>query len=403
MSQSKLIRYILFGCGMMGVSVILIYTVAVADVSFPGSTRLRSALFAKPTIVGRKPGITPSQRELIQMFPEHIQAYAMYDMTAKEALVDLKDWLYENKVKLPLFENKLEKENPKQTKVCLFAASARRSNSPFSYIIQAISAILNRMDYARHKDDVYVHVFNVDADPDEHVDIQTIRHLVPVTNIKAPYSIPNIPRKYQENLDFALILRKITTMNCQYPIIIEDDALPAEYWVDAVFRAISQLESRHPHDNISVPAPTAVMYPTAQVPKKGPWLAMKLYCAREVLPSTPPAGLSEYFQRWNSVAITLNPTMLIEIAQHLERNVYEARFDFSRAIAKDDDVAVYVANKGYAGYCYEPVVFQHTGVYSSIVNRDTDKSAVNYWYMKSHYFESEGKPIVFNQTLWEQN
>ena len=388
--MSKLVRYALFGCGFIAVSVIIVYTIAVADVSFPGSSRLRSALFAKPTIDGRKAGVTPAQRELIAMFPEHLQQYAMYDFTAKEALVDLKDWLYENRVKLPLFENKLTKSNPNPTKVCLFAATARRTNSPFSYIVQAISGILNRMDYAKHKDNVYIHVFNVDAHPDDHADVQTIRHLVPVTNIKAPYSIPNIPRKYQENLDFALILRKITTMNCEYPIIIEDDALPAEHWVDSVLRAISQLEERHPRNN------------TALDPNiSKPWLAMKLYCAREVLPATPPTGLTDYFQRWNSVAITLNPTMLIEIAQQLEKNVQDAKYDFGRPIAKDDDVAEYVAYKGYAGYCYEPVVFQHTGVYSSVVDRQTDKGAVNYWYMKSHYFESEGKPIVFNQTMWQ--
>jgi len=392
--MSKIVRYALYGCGFVAVSVLLVYTIAVADVSFPGSSRLRSALFTKATIEGRKSGVSPAQRELISMFPEHLQQYAMYDFTAKEALVDLKDWLYENKVKLPLFENKLEQSNPRSTKVCLFAATARRTNSPFSYIVQAISGILNRMDYARHKDDVYIHVFNVDAHPDEHIDVQTVRHLVPVTNIKAPYSIPNIPRKYQENLDFALILRKITTMNCQYPIIIEDDALPAEYWVDSVMHAISQLEQRHPKNSSS----SAVVSNQPVVSK--PWLAMKLYCAREVPLSTPPTGLTDYFQRWNSVAITLNPTMLIEIAEQLEKNVYDAKTDFSRPIAKDDDVAEYVAYKGYAGYCYEPVVFQHTGVYSSIVERQTDKGAVNYWYMKSHYFASEGKPIVFNQTLW---
>lgn len=392
--MSKLIRYALFACAFALFTVLLYYTLFVSDLVFPGLSRLKSSLVEKPTVQNKNTPVSATQRELIEMFPEHLQIYAMYDLTAKSALVDLKDWLYENKVKLPLFENKLD--NPissNSTKVCVFAATTRRTNSPFSYITQAISALLNRMDYARHKDDVYIHVFNVDANPEDHVEVQTIRNLVPVTNIKAPYHIPFIPRKYQENLDFALILRKISTMNCLYPIIIEDDGLPAENWVDKVFRAIDQLEKRHP--------PVSPKSTSLRSQIKPPWLAMKLFCARENPPATPPNGLTDYFQRWNSVAITLNPTMLIEIAERLEKNVFDADHDFSRSIAKDDDVAIYVEQKGYAGYCYEPVIFQHTGVYSSVVDRTSDKNAVNYWYMKSHFFESEGIPIRFNKTLWE--
>jgi hypothetical protein len=393
----KLVRYVSYFCGLIFAAIIVYYIISSTELSFPGSSRLRSALFAQPSDEPRSSGVSPTQRELIQMFPEHLQMYAMYDLTAKSALVDLKDWLYDNKVELPLFQNKLEHPtDSKPTKVCLFAATARRTKSPFSYIIQAISALLNRMDYVKHKEDVYIHVFNVDANPDKHRDVEKIRNLVPVTNIKAPYHIPHIPRKYQENLDFALILRKISTLNCLYPIIIEDDGLPAEHWVDQVFRAIDQLEERQGNLSNATNFPTL----THRLPK--PWLAMKLYCAREKPPKTPPTGLSDYFQRWNSVAITLNSSMLIEIAQQLEKNVYEAKFDFSRPIAKDDDIAIYVEKKGYAGYCYEPVVFQHTGVYSSVVDRQTDKGAINYWYMKSHYFESEGKPIVFDETMWKE-
>jgi hypothetical protein len=70
-------------------------------------------------------------------FPEYLAKYAIYDSSAKKALLDLQNWLFENKQPLPLFQNLLsvEKSHQSQTnpRVCVAVVSANRDGSPFSY------------------------------------------------------------------------------------------------------------------------------------------------------------------------------------------------------------------------------------------------------------------------------
>ena len=99
--------------------------------------------------------------------PKYLAKYFMYDLTAKEALFEMNAWLYENTCSLPLFEDRLaaDYKNTKSPKICISVTSARRQGSPFSYVAQAVSSLVNRMNFKAHKEDVYIHVFNVDSEP----------------------------------------------------------------------------------------------------------------------------------------------------------------------------------------------------------------------------------------------
>ena len=237
--------------------------------------------------------------------PDYLQKYFMYDSTAKKALFELSAYLYENHVPLPLFSNRLEAEynNDKSPKICVSVATARRQGSPLASVAQAISSLITRMNFPAHKDDIYIHVFNVDSRPEEHTDVDLIRHLVPVTNIKVSIESndPNfpIPSHYHENLDNAQIMRHLHDIGCEYPIMIEDDALAAENWVNSVLLAIAQLEAR----------------------KKNDWLAIKLFVARSSYPKLTSRGINLYDPRFNTVAVLYNRELLLEFAQAIESMV----------------------------------------------------------------------------------
>jgi hypothetical protein len=318
--------------------------------------------------------------------PDYLQKYFMYDSTAKQALFELNAWLYENHVPLPLFANRLAAgyDNSKSPKICVSVATARRQGSPLASIAQAISSLITRMNFAAHKDDVYIHVFNVDSRPEEHTDVDLIRNLVPVTNIKVSIKSddPNFPIKshYHENLDNAQIMRHLHDIGCEYPIMIEDDALAAEDWVNSVLLAIAQLEAR----------------------KKNDWLAIKLFVARSSYPKLTSRGINLYDPRFNTVAVLYNRSLMLDLAQAIESMVNHtvAMKDHSLHSPKDLFLDQYSREHQFLIQAFEPVIFQHTGVYSSVSDRTPDEDSVKSWIMYSKYFESDGKPIVFDKLNW---
>ena len=69
---------------------------------------------------------------------------------------------------------------------------------------------------------------------------------------------------------------------------------------------------------------------------------------------------------------------------------------------KDLLANAFAATHNLGMLAFEPVIFQHTGVYSSVTNRKIDKESVSNWIMFSEYFEAKGKPVVFDPTLWSE-
>ena len=327
-------------------------------------------------------------------FPDHLDEYVMYDLSAKNALLEMHQWLHAHEYPIPLFTDKFQETLSRDSqgpKVCVAITTANRPHAPFSYLIQTLSALLNRMNYAKYKDEVYIHVFNVDEG--EHEEVKVASQFVPVTNLKVTESIrKKLPRKYQENLDNADVLRRMHSLNCQYPLFIEDDALAKENWMDSVMLAIRQTEQYQFEGKAIAPI------------LANPWLMVKLYCAREESPHlAPKEGVNTgYFQRWNTVAMMFNQEYVLNVSNHLEGVVQNAitREKFDLPIAKDEDIDNWRRKTGLTGMCFEPVIFQHTGVFSSVVDRFPDRNSVNLWYMKSKFFKSEKKPVLFNESDW---
>lgn len=233
-------------------------------------------------------------------------------------------------------------------------------------------------------DDVYIHVFNVQNLSLPHKDVEAVADLVPVTRTKGklPKNIllPMIPQ-FAEAHDHREAMRVFKKMGCQYPILIEDDALPQEGWLDMVRKAIDQLEKRGTD-----------------------WFVVKLYVSHEPgyeRKNTKYVGITDYDQTFNGVAMMYNPRHMLEYGDalvHHTREVMAGRLDKKLYQFKDTYMNIYQKESGLNVLAFEPPVFQHTGIHSSVNARPQNTFP---WYMESREFVSQDLPIVFNATMWE--
>ena len=303
-----------------------------------------------------------------------LEKYALYDSSAKQALGELQRFIVERNLSVPLFALDGEKK-----KVCIAITTARRVNSPYSYLVQAVVSLIARMPYMARRGDVYIHVFNVDHKPETHPDVALLQGLVPVTNVKVavPQSKQPLPskyqqRKFQEALDHSEMVQTVAGWDCELPILLEDDALAGDGWLAGVDLASTQLAD---------------------------WFLVKLFTARRGKYPSRPAGITNYDQGFNGVALMMNPKYLSVFAEEQRREVLETirSHDFDRFEAKDLFLNDFRRKHGLKMQAFEPSLFQHTGVFSSFHARDMHHFA---WYMEARNFASDKKPIVFNQSLF---
>ena len=348
-------------------------------------TKMRGPTESRPSLVDQQ--VAESLRRVTSMtFPDYLRVHALYDTSSKRALLELRKAIKSKNISLPLFVNKLDTSTPvTPPKICVSIATARRKGAPFSYLLQSISGLLNRMNYVKYKNDVYVHVFNVDNEPEKHQEIEWIRDLVPVTNLKVPIQ-PNgdfpIQTHYHENMDTAHIVREFYRIGCEYPILIEDDALATTNWVDSVMDMIQDLSSGR-YSNVN-------------------WFGVRLFVARSFYPQLQRRGINDFDPMFNMVAVLLNRKHMLPFADAMEEKVrvtMEAK-NHELHLPKDLVMDQYKTNHGLKVLAYEPVIFQHTGVYSSVSNRTIDESNVNTWIMFSKYFEAAGEPVRFQDSFW---
>lgn len=284
----------------------------------------------------------------------------------------------------PLFQDLSQLNVKSNPKVCLGIQSAGRAASPINYLEQTVGALLARMSFPF--DDVYIHVFDVDPGEQGHKGIAAVSDLVPVTKTKGELpppdeiEVPMVPQ-FAESHDHREAMRVFDRIGCQYPILIEDDALPQEGWLDNVRKAIEQLEKRGTD-----------------------WFVVKLYVAREPhngrLDPTY-VGITDYDQTFNGIALMYNAKHMLEYGDELvqhTRDVMSGRLDKKFYEFKDTYMNVYKIKKGVKIEAFEPPIFQHTGIYSSVNVRPLDEFPFG---KESDEFSSQGKPIVFNPTLWQ--
>lgn len=135
-----------------------------------------------------------------------------------EALTDLRAW---KTTKGPLFDR------PEAKKICVgvisYESGVRRTTE------MTLGALLSRM-HASQQDRIRVVLFNAD----DNEEAERVSDLVRVEDVDYPEHYPKrrwvIQKKAKRLLDHALILRKLYKMNCEYALVLGDDAVAGEDW-----------------------------------------------------------------------------------------------------------------------------------------------------------------------------
>lgn len=313
---------------------------------------------------------------------ERLKINDMYFQTAMSALAMFRDDLNRKNVPLPLFLDRSLPENrpSSPTEVCVGVLTSRRISSPYAYIKQAISSLLVRMNLP--DPDVYIHVFNVDSFPQSHSEISEIRDLVPVSNLKArkPEALlkVEIPQKFQESLDYGETFRTMKRMMCRNILIVEDDAIASDDWVNRIREALTQLDAQPD------------------------WFLVRLYAVRKTV-RIPKGlkGITDFDQGYGTVAVMINSNHVDDFADSMERAVVASITGETYFEAKDLFISDYKWSTGLPVQALEPSIFQHTGMYSSLVVRNLDPDAKINRGMYARNFVSENVPITFNESRLE--
>ena len=310
---------------------------------------------------------------------ERLKVNDMYYQSAMSAFSMFRDAIKRKDAPLPLFNDRSFAENRPSypTELCVGIITARRISSPYSYLKQSVSSLLVRMNLPDPR--VYIHVFNVDSSPQLHSEISDINDLVPVSNLKArkPAAIydTHIPSKFQEALDYGETFRTMKRMMCSNILILEDDAIASENWVERTREALKQLRAQPD------------------------WFLVRLYAVRKTI-RIPKGleGITNFDQGYGTVAVMINGDHVDEFADSMDRAVVASIKDDIYFEAKDLFISDFKRSSGLPVQAFEPAVFQHTGTYSSLVVRNLDPDAKINRGMYARNFVSEKVPITFNET-----
>jgi hypothetical protein len=310
--------------------------------------------------------------------PERIETFKIYEESSRKALGDLNDYSSEMNITIPLFTDRTTNSSNvtlgSTPSLCVGILTSRRLNSNKSYLVQLVGSLVARMDIPP-QEDVYMHVFNVDTEPEKHTEVEWISNFLPVTNLKARHKLANgfnLTVKQQEALDYASAFRIFGKMGCKNSLMLEDDAFASENWMDQVRDALNQL-SQQPD-----------------------WFLVRMYATRNF--ARVPRGaqkLYTYDQGYGTVAVLLNGNYVDVFATALESHVIDSLNGKVEFLPKDAYMSVHSRENKMPLQTFEPVVFQHTGIHST-VNNDRHLSTSVPLYMSARNFKSEGKPVIFH-------
>jgi hypothetical protein len=306
------------------------------------------------------------------MSDEHLAVFEMYDDTAAKAYGELKEWLNERNDP-PLFA-----QSGEGTKLCVGIITARRVNSMVLYLRQMMTALLVRT-YIPNPE-IYMHIYNVDEKPEKHTEIDFFRKWFNVTNIKSPkpdFGADRFTSQIQESLDYSIIMRDLLAKGCRNSLLLEDDALPNQHWLEETLDAIEFLDNR----------------------KNTEWFVVRLFVARwRGFYPKPPPRITSYDQGFNTVAILMNGAHMKRFADEMDTAVFNYLKGSGPFFeAKDIFMGQFKRSSGLPIESLEPGPFQHTGLSSSRGARNI--RSFN-WYMGSKNFQAENIPIEFDPKKW---
>jgi len=297
-------------------------------------------------------------------FEERKQTFDMYESTSKTSLDYLRKFLGSQG---PLFA--VPESSPH---LCVGILTAQRRQSGKAYLVQLVGSLLTRMHLP--SPNTYMHVFNVDPNPESHTEVSKVSDLLPVSILKGSHASTkdkSLTVKQQEALDYVAAMRYFDSLHCQHSLLLEDDAFASDRWVEQIQDALRQVQDTFQN-----------------------WLFVRLYMTR-VFARVPRGPQRIYkYDHYGTVAVLFSGRRMMEFANALERHVIDTLDDVSKFLPKDALLSVYSRDFHIPALTFEPVVFQHTGIHSTVNDRTLNKDFPPY--MSARNFPSEGLPVVFN-------
>ena len=152
----------------------------------------------------------------------------------KSALLTLKDLQIKSK-------NKKMYSSSKHTKYCLGILHVPRPHK--DYLIQGVTALLTRNKYSPDKLKMFIYDVKPESDRNPG-DIEALENLIQVVKRESteeylPFDM--IAPNY-ETAHYVDVLRHLSAQQCDYHIVLEDDALPSFNWLDKIDEAIGKIE-----------------------------------------------------------------------------------------------------------------------------------------------------------------
>ena len=303
---------------------------------------------------------------------ELMKKLSVYDASAKSSMDQIQEWTAREGSSLPLFPNLIENPDAsRKPNICVGIQTSLRPNSPFSYLRQTVAAMLARMDFPS-TDEVYIHAFGLKGKGG----LASVSALIPVTEVDLA-DARTMRTVLQQSRLHARVLRQLQGIGCQHIVMLEDDALATFDWVDRVKDAITQANARHID-----------------------WLMVKLFTARPPGDRAWTRGLNSYDQRFGAVAYLINNAHVTAFADMLDAAVADAQA--GNAVRPEVDLVIiqFTDTRGKAVLAFEPVVFQHTGIFSAANPGRTPAEFAAHWGMQSRDFAAEGRAIQFRPERW---
>lgn len=355
------------------------------------------------------------------------------------AFESLKQWKENNFVKLGLKTPDEAMFNQRTTApkyLCLSIMTKNRIGSKVNYLNQLLMSILTRT-YFRHQRDILIRVFNTENQAQNHRHVFDYANLVEIVNLTSQVRNSNL--RVKEALDFTLVLEHLHSLRCNYSIVLEDDALVSYFWYERLQQTLADLAKTKQcwlylklftgykffdWDWLVRPGSIMRVFIYSMLMFLVQVVVVKFTCMNELngkrrrllfyllvnavalmvvfhATSTHPSGhgVHEYATGFGMVAMLYRRETLLNLSDYIKTVVNDyvtGRSNFFEP--KDLLLERYRNQTGCAEFILEPSLFQHTGMHSSLYQRDT--SIEGYYLMrKSFSFIDNSKRIVFDENF----
>ena len=149
-------------------------------------------------------------------------------------------------------------------KLCVGVVSIARNEG--SYLTQSVAAMLSRTSWEL-QDEIRIFIHNINSPPEENREALDLKDLLFLKNVTYnpelnPETLSHAKPTLRETLDYIATLEILLESDCEYSLVVEDDALAATNWAFDLLDMLDSLDD----DNLK------------------PWIVLKLFSSFKWIP-----------------------------------------------------------------------------------------------------------------------